>query len=504
MNRAQQPVLIGIAQSIQRRGDLADSIGPLEMMIDIARGAAADSGARAGTAGVLAAADTLGVISLIGTPSTNPPDGVARELGIAPRRKLMTRVGGEMPLVLVNELAGCIAAGESEVALVLGANALASMMKARKTGVKLDWLGTGEGEPELIGTTEPGTHPREVQHGLTMPPQIYPLLEHALRGRRGLSPEAHIANLGALMAPFTRAAAANPYSWFPVERSAEELTTVAPDNRMVADPYTKYLNAVLYTNQAAGVILASEAAADRLGVPEEKRVRWWGGARANERAWFVSERPELGDAPAMRICAKRTLDSAGVTIDQIDHMDLYSCFPVAVEMGCESFGVAENDPRGLTTTGGLPYHGGPANNYTLHGLATVAERCRANPGSVGLATGNGWYLTKHSANVWSTAPRPGDAPPRADEGEVAVGPEPIPVAEAPEGEGRVESYTVVYGRDGKPELGIVLGRLLAGEHRFIANLAGSPEALAAFAEGDALGRRGRVEAGEARNLFHPA
>jgi acetyl-CoA C-acetyltransferase len=123
---------------------------------------------------------------------------------------------------------------------------------------------------------------------------------------------------------------------------------------------------------------------------------------------------------------------------------------------------------------------------------------------VGLATGNGWYLTKHSACVWSTAPRPGDPPPPPDAGELAVGPEPLPVAEAPEGEGRVESYTVTYGRDGQPERGIVLGRLDEGNQRFIANLAGGPEALAAFAQGDALGRKGRVQAGKERNLFRPA
>ena len=133
----------------------------------------------------------------------------------------------------------------------------------------------------------------------------------------------------------------------------------------------------------------------------------------------------------------------------------------------------------------------------------MAERCRANPGSLGLATGNGWYLTKHSANVWSTRPRPGDAPPRADNSEPIAGPEPLAVEEKPEGAGRIESYTVVYGRDGQPEFGVVLGRLLDGERRFVANLAGSPEALAAFAEGDALGRQGRVEPGDERNLFHP-
>ena len=188
---------------------------------------------------------------------------------------------------------------------------------------------------------------------------------------------------------------------------------------------------MIYTDQAAGVILASEAAADRLGVPEEKRVRWWGGARANERAWFVSERPEIGDAPAMRACAQRTLDAAGIRIDEVDHMDLYSCFPVAVEMACEAFGVAEDDPRGHTTTGGLPYHGGPANNYTLHGLATVAERCRANPGSVGLATGNGWYLTKHAAAVLSTNPPESDlqaAGRAAPEGDLPTAP--VEVADA--------------------------------------------------------------------------
>jgi acetyl-CoA C-acetyltransferase len=272
---------------------------------------------------------------------------------------------------------------------------------------------------------------------------------------------------------------------------------------MIADPYPKYLNSVLNTDQAAGVLLASEAAADRLGVPEEKRVRWWGGAQANERAWWVSERGELGDAPAMRACAERLFQAAGIGIGDVQHLDFYSCFPVAVELACEAFGVAQDDPRGLTTTGGLPYHGGPVNNYTIHGLVTVAERCRAEPGSVGLATGNGWYLTKHSASAWSTRPKPGEAPAFLGPDDLSAGPDPIPVVERPEGVGRVEAYTVIYGRDGEPEYGVVLGRLEEGGGRFIANLSGDAGALAAFAAQDALGRRGRVQAGDERNLFHP-
>ena len=171
---------------------------------------------------------------------------------------------------------------------------------------------------------------------------------------------------------------------------------------------------------------------------------------------------------ALASTARTALAEAGLSLDDLSFFDFYSCFPVAVEMACQMLGLAEEDPRGLTLTGGLPYAGGPGNNYTLHSLAVLFERLRERPGASGLVTGNGWYLTKHSATVLCSAPRE-DAPgPPSREAEPDP-PEDTRSTRPVQGRGEVETYTVVHDRDGAPTRGIVLGRTgegrrLRGEH----------------------------------------
>jgi acetyl-CoA C-acetyltransferase len=155
---------------------------------------------------------------------------------------------------------------------------------------------------------------------------------------------------------------------------------------MIAFPYTKYMNAVLETDQAAAVLVTSAAAARELGVPEDRQVHWWGGAHGQEQAWFPSERPDFAACPALGRTARAALAEAGTEPDALACFDFYSCFPVAVELACEALGLAEDDPRGVTLTGGLPYAGGPGNNYTLHGIATMMDRLRERPGAFGLVT----------------------------------------------------------------------------------------------------------------------
>ena len=498
--QADLPVLIGLAQLTERAAEPAAAASPLDMLERIAREAAADSGA--GEAAI-ARLDTVAVVGAIGWRPQNAPRLLAERLGVRADTELTSNVGGEMALTLINECAERILAGESRVALIAGVNNLDTLVNARKSGVDLGWERGGEGRATDLGGDRPGTSELEVHYGMTLPPNIYPMIENALRAGRGRDLEAHMAQLGALMAPFSRVASQNPHAWFPVERSAEEIATPSAANRMIAYPYTKYMNAVLYTDQAAGVILTSKGVADALGIPDAKRVYWWGGANTVERAWFVSERPRIDDSPAMRACAERTLANSGVTIDEIDHIDFYSCFPVAVEMACEAYGVAEDDPRGLTVTGGLPYAGGPANNYPTHAVVTCAQRLRANPHDKGLITGNGWYLTKHSGNVWSASPRPDDAPTSHPDAEIEVGPEPVePIREA-NGAARVEAYTVEFDRDGAPAHGIVIGRLTLSDARFVANLPAEPPLLDAVLESELVGRKGEVAWNGERNVFRP-
>jgi acetyl-CoA C-acetyltransferase len=264
------------------------------------------------------------------------------------------------------------------------------------------------------------------------------------------------------------------------------------------------LNAVMETDQAAAVLLMSAGAAREIGVPPEKWVHWWGGAHAAEEAWFPSERPDFAACPALRDAASGALAEAGLAIEEIDAIDFYSCFPVAVEMACEMLGLDESDPRGFTLTGGLPYAGGPGNAYTLHSLAAMAERLRARPGARGLVTGNGWYLTKHAASVWSTRPREkSGAPPAEPSAAERERRRPLtPVLEA-RGPGTLEAYTVLFDREGQPVRGIALGRTEAGE-RFLANTPDDRASLEAILASEAVGRIGKLSSHDGHNRFEPA
>jgi acetyl-CoA C-acetyltransferase len=493
------PVLVGAAQWIQRDAEPERAPEPLDVLEGLARRAAADAGAGAR---LLEAVDTLGLVAVAGWSPANGPRLLAGRLGAQPATEWVSGTGGEIPLRLVNAAAERIAAGRSRVALLVGLNPMQTLRRAGAEGAVLRWRGGGEGRPARIGDERMGHDPVEARHGLGAPVHVYPLIESAFRARHGRGLDAHRARLGALFAPFTRVAERNPYAWFPVRRSAAELVRETPRNRMIAYPYTKYLNAMLDTDQGAALLLCSAGAARAFGVPERRQVWWWGGAHTEERAWHVSTRPALGDSAALRECAARTLRQAGIASDELDHLDFYSCFPVAVEVACEAYRVAEDDPRGLTVTGGLPYAGGPGSNYAMHAVAAMADRLRAWPGAKGLTTGNGWYLTKHSASVWSSAP-PRGAVGTPLEASVAVGPEPLARRDDAEGTGRVEAWTVVYRRDGAPERGIVVGRLTGGE-RFVANTPGERDFLEAFVSAEQVGGQGRVRRHGETLRFVPA
>ncbi|MEE9609021.1 MAG: acetyl-CoA acetyltransferase [Myxococcota bacterium] len=498
------PVLVGAAQLVQRDAEPAAALEPLVMLERVAREAAADAevGERA-----LREIDTLGIVDVIGWRPQNAPRLLAERLGARPAREYLTGVGGEMPLTLVNRVAQQIAAGEARVALVAGCNNVRTLRRARRDGVELNWTQGGAGEPIPVGESKAGSSEREMAYGLKRPTDVYPVLENALRVRRGLDLETHRERMGALFSRFSQTAASNPYAWFPRARSAEEITTPTARNRMIAFPYTKYLNAVMETDQAAAVLLVSTEAARALGIPEAKWIHWWGGASSEEAAWFTSERPELAASPALRRAAEGAFAQAGVSAGDLDRIDFYSCFPVAVEMACEMLEIDEADPRGLTVTGGLPYAGGPGNNYTLHSLAAMMEKLRAAPGAKGLVTGNGWYLTKHAATVLASAPQePAPASRSAAHERPASGSpqaEAVAIVDEANGRGRVETYTVVFDREGAPARGIVLGRLEDGG-RFLANTPDDRALLEALVAKEAVGRVGAVTHRDGANLFDPS
>src|SRR5207248_1039272 len=178
----------------------------------------------------------------------------------------------------------------------------------------------------------------------------------ARRARLGVAPDEHRQQLGELFAPMTRIAAANPYAWFPIERSAAELATATPENRMVAYPYTKYLISVMDVDLAGALVIASHEAADRLGVPVEKRVYLRGWCYATDPVYVAEHDPAYG-SPAMKAASTEALRVAGCGVDELAHIDLYSCFPSSVAFAQDALGLAADDARGVTVTGGLPFFG---------------------------------------------------------------------------------------------------------------------------------------------------
>lgn len=503
------PVFVGAGQFVGRD---RTPLGPRRMMAIAAERAVADAGL---TPALWREVDTIAVVGFaIDAPETgerlpaprlaDPPAALAQDMGAAPRRAVYTHMGGNTPQALANWAAQLIADGEAEIVCLVGAEYLGSLMKALAAGADLAPFGGGpEGEPERWGDDRADCTAQERAHGLSFPTNTYPLFENALRAHRGRTLDQHQRALGALMAPFTQIAAANPYAWFPKARTAEELITVAPENRMVGFPYPKYLNSIIQVDQAACVLVMAQAKADALGVAADKRIYLHGCADAHD-LWNPLERVNYHSAPAIGAAARHALAMAGASVADMALFDLYSCFPVAVEMACQELGLAEDDPRGFTVTGGLPYFGGPGNNYVMHSIAEMMTRLRARPGAFGLVTGNGWHLTKQSIGVYGAAPVQGrwsrgdyKAPQR--EIEALKGPD---IVAMPEGRAAIETYTVVHARDSY-RMGIVIGRDAAGR-RFVANTPSDPATLADLESREGVGRAGVVSAGpKGRNLFVP-
>jgi acetyl-CoA C-acetyltransferase len=499
------PVVVGVSQLSLREPAFEQASEPIAMLERVAREAAEDAGPGDR---LLRSLDTVAIVNVLGWRATDPAAFLAERVGAKPARTILTGTGGEIPLVLLAHAAAEIVAGRSRAALLAGCNTLWTALRARRGGRRLNWATGPEGEPTALGVHKAGSSELENLYGLATPPVVYPIFENALRAKRGLSLDAHREGMGRLMSRMSAVAAKNRHAWFPVARDPKTLTQASPQNRMIAFPYPKYLNAVIETDQAACALVLSAAYARELGIAEDRWVYPWASAAATEDAWFPTERASFAACSALRRATTEALARAGTSLAALHAMDFYSCFPVAVEMACEMLGLSEEDPRGFTVTGGLPYAGGPGNNYTLHAVAGMVECLREEPGRQGLVTGNGWYLTKHSASVLASAPPP--RPPVAnafasasETGSTSPKAPPLPLAAVASGRATVETYTVTYDREGAPERGIVVGRLLDGR-RFLAHTPGERALLEDFATHEGVGRKGAVAHQGGKNLFTPA
>lgn len=497
------PVIVGVGQFTERIDlDGYRGMSSVELATEAAKAALRDTGAD--TAAVAQAIDTVagtrqfeisGPQSATLGISNNYPRSVARNVGAEPARAILEVIGGQSPQHLVTEFSAAIATGEAQAVLLFGSENTSTLRHFSKREDKPDHSETIDGQFEDRGYGYDGIFDEyTVKHGLIGAPVQYGLLENARRARQKLSVAEYRQAMAELFAPFSKVAAKNPYSSAPVERSAEELATVTESNRMICDPYPRMMVARDQVNQGAAVLLMSVESARKLGVPEEKWVYLRGHADMKEIK--LLERAELGYSEAAVIAVNEALRVAGITLDDVAAFDLYSCFPFPVFNICDGTGLATDDERGLTLTGGLPFFGGPGNNYSMHGIAEAVNEMRDKPGQFALVGGNGGIASKYSVGIYSTEPADWLADGSAALQEEFNTQARVAIAEKADGPATIETYTVRY--DWTPRTGIIIGRLDADGSRFLATT--TDEALLELlTDGEPLGASIVVQSGDERN-----
>ena len=465
------PVLVGVGQITSRWDGKAGPEGApsyLSLASAAAQKAIQDSG---GDQRLNAEIDTIAIVRTMAdsVPSfsnvfgrcNNLPRGVANAIGANPTSAIYSSVGGQSPQSLVNEMATRIARGDSQVALIGGSEALGAMKSARRSSIELDWEANIDGEQEDRGLGAMMLNRSEIKHGMIAPAYFYALFETAYAHRVGHNRSDHLAAMSQLFAPFSKVASQNPFAQFRTARSAEFLSTVSGDNYHFADPYLKWHMAQDAVNMAAAVLMMSASKADDLGIDPARRVYLHGSGEAQDD--FISERPVLDKSWAMQEALNRALDQSEKQVGDISLLDLYSCFPIAVFSSAEALGIDwKTDHRDLTLTGGLPFFGGPGNNYSLHGIASMVAALRKQPDAFGLVLANGGWMSKEAAGIYSCQPvlSHKETDPIAKPGDKVA-------YEAAPNDGTLETYTIAHDRNG-PSHAIAFVRTKSGK-RYIAS-----------------------------------
>ncbi len=424
------PCIVGVGSQTWRE----DVPEPLTMWEEVTRAAETDAGAR-----LLDRVDAIDIVYCQTWQYDDPVGRLAEVLGVAPRRSHYSGIGGTTPPVLVQETAARLWHGEMDVALVVGAEALDTQRRARGRGERVPYSFPPAEKPSF--PWEAPFHPAEVAHEVFQAWLTFALFDNARRGYLGLGLDEYRAQLGEQWHRFTQVAATNPEAWFPRERSAAEIITPTAQNRLVGSPYTKYMISIMDVDMAAAVFMTTEQAANELGIARDRRVYPRGWQYATDPV-YVAEHPDLWTSPAMRLVTETALGAAGVGIDDVAHLDLYSCFPSSVNFMRDALGIGLEDQRPMTVTGGLPYHGGAGSDYLTHAIAQMVRVLRDDPGSYGLVTGVGMHMTKHVAGVYSTEPGPVVIP------DAAPAPRCTPIVDRYEGQATVATYSVVHSKAG--------------------------------------------------------
>ncbi|MFB6415864.1 acetyl-CoA acetyltransferase [Bradyrhizobium tunisiense] len=444
------PVIVGVGEIVDRPKEITEGLEPLDLLEQALRRAEADAGAK-----LLCQVQSLDVVNFLSWRYRDPEQLLAQRLGISPAHCYYGPVGGESPIRYIHEAAKRIARGECTVAAVCGAEAQSTATKAERAGVKLPWTPFAHDveEPKRGAAFQ---KPLAVKLGVFRPVTVYPFYEAASSAHWGQTPREAMTESGTLWSRYSVAAAQNPNAWLKRRYAPEEITTPTADNRLIAWPYNKLMVANPSVNMGGALLLTSLAKARAAGIAEDKLVYPLGGASAEEPRDYLL-RDQFYESHPQNAVLKSVMDLAGGDGKRFDAIELYSCFPCVPKMARRTLGLgADVQP---TVTGGLTFFGAPLNTYMTHAACAMVRRVR-DGARLGLLYGQGGFVTKHHALVLSkTASREALAQETSVQGEADRNKRAVPefVAEA-SGRGKVESFTVLYGRGGDAEHGVAMLR----------------------------------------------
>ena len=471
------PVLVGYGSVHQRLAAHEGALDAAGLMIEAARASLpADL-----VDPVLAEVDWVGATQGL-THYPDPARLVAEAIGAPGAHTVLARIG-VMQQTLVSQACTRVQSGAATLALVVGGEARYRDVVALAAGEEVGPTSQdADAVPdEVLTPAEDLALPCEREAGAVSATAFYALLESERRVRLGQTPDENRRGLGELYARFSEIAAANPQAVRPLTRGADELAGPSADNPYVAFPYTKLMVTTWTVDQAAALVFCTVGTARRLAIPEDRWLYPVVAAESNHMV-PVTARRRLTQPGAMRAMADVCRRVAGVDPADVDLLDLYSCFPVAVTTAAEGLDVPAG--RDLTVTGGMSFAGGPLNNYVFQALARAGQLLAEGRGATALVTCVSGFYTKQGFTVLATAPPEQPFSVQDVTAEVA-GLEPaLPVEDAAAGTGTIVAATVLF-KVGEPERALAVIDL-AGGARTMAKCI-EPEVMARFLADEPVG-----------------
>ncbi|MCC6197585.1 MAG: acetyl-CoA acetyltransferase [Burkholderiales bacterium] len=387
----------------------------------------------------------------------NPGGELARAIGADHAVSLLASVG-VLQQTLIGDACRAIVEGDADTTLVVGGDTGYRILRAQIQGARAHERQQDDAPLISLAPKDELLHPAELRAGIKMPVGLYAIMESAYRARNRWSVDEHRDRLAAMYGRFSEIAAENPAAWNRRRIDPDTIRNASERNPMQAFPYTKLHCSTWNVDQAGALLFCSAKRADDLGIPLEKRIYPVASTESNDMA-AVTSRGDLAACPGARIAARAALDAGDLSLSDVELVDLYTCFPVAVEAYAAEIGLPLS--RDLTVTGSMAFAGGPYNNYVIQATCRIAELLRQGRGRHGLVSSVSGVLTKQAFGVWSREPARNGFVLRDVSEDVNRATKTVPIVELATGDAAIAGYTVLYER-GEPRRGVAVVDAVGG------------------------------------------